>query len=752
MEGSSSRTMGREVRLTSNFFKFLVLPIDTVYGYFIEYTPEVNIENKDLRKFLLCQARSDINAQLGSHFYYDYIITTTKKEEPFSVTCKGKDSTEYLLAIRFVKAIEPGSDHFCWYLNILIKLQQKNLGLKQLTNKPTFFNSDQAIDLPNIGLSIWNGYKATINTISSRQLLCMDICSKIINTKNVLDAIEEVKERNPDLRRKKITDMLYNKIVMTMYNKRFYRIMSIDFESDPTSTFETKEGTISIRDYYLKQYQIKIKDNRQPLLIAVQRGNELKIVPELCFLTGVPEFAKRNGNMMRQVRDANKSNPADRYVAITKHLEKMSAEGRPLAEKQNLIVDPQPIGIKAIEFNPIKIQFKNESVDCNDRGFNIRSVIKNPAPIKLLRICYSSHDYNNASHLETVIQSRMKGSGIPLEKIDYFEYTSASQLCQHMEGLRGVPDAPKILLIILLRRDKTYDDVKQVSVSIEIPIQCILSSQFNNDRKIESILTNVAHQIAAKTGSQLWTVPHCEGIPRITMVVGMDVYHDTVNKKESILAFSASLNPEFTKYYSTIRKQSKIGEEISNAAEGCFHEALVTFFEETKKRFLPSVIIVFRDGVGDSQINIVKDIEISGLRRVISKFQGYNPEIVYMVVMKRIDQRFFLNLQGSMGNPRAGTYVTDPQMCDESTYYLITSSVNQGTATPVKYKIIENTSSITKDALAKFSYALSHLYYNWKGSIKLPCPTQLSHKLAYMVGENVHKDALPNLRKSLWFL
>ena len=346
----------------------------------------------------------------------------------------------------------------------------------------------------------------------------------------------------------------------------------------------------------------------------------------------------------------------------------------------------------------------------------------------------------------------MKSSGITLEKIDFYEYASGSQLCQHIENLRNAPDAPKILMVILQRRDRTYEEIKQVSVSIDIPIQCMLSSQFNNDRKIDSVLTNIAHQIAAKTGTQLWTIPHLEGIPRITMVIGMDVYHDTVNKKESVLAFSASLNPEFTKYYSTIRKQSKVGEEIAAASEGCFNEALVSFFDETKKRFLPNLIMVFRDGVGDSQIDIVKDIEVSGLKRVISKFQGYNPEIVYIVLMKRIDQRFFLNSRDRMENPRAGTYVTDPQICDDSTFYLITSAVNQGTATPVKYKIIENTSTINKDLIARFSFGLCHLYYNWKGAIKLPCPTQLSHKLAYMVGESVHKDAPGNLKKTLWFL
>ena len=174
---------------------------------------------------MLRNARSQISALLGPHFYYDHIISTTRYEVPFTATAKGRDATDYTLSIRYVSTIEPGSDQFCWYLNILIKLQQKALGLKQLTNKPSFYNADQAIELPSIGLSIWNGYKATVNSIGSEMLMCLDICSKVINNKNVLDAMDEINERNPEIKKKKITDSLYNQIVMTMYNKRFYRVL-----------------------------------------------------------------------------------------------------------------------------------------------------------------------------------------------------------------------------------------------------------------------------------------------------------------------------------------------------------------------------------------------------------------------------------------------------------------------------------------------------------------------------------------------
>ena len=753
MQGQQIRVEGRPVDLVSNMFHFKTLPIKTIYGYFIEYTPDVDINNQDLKKFLVRQAQEQITQVLGHHYYYDFIIAKIKTEDLITVSVEGRDGTQYILAIRYVSAIDPESDQFSWYLNILIKLQQRGLGLKQLTKKPTFFNSDQAVEMRSIGLSIWNGYKATINSIGSQILMTLDICSKIINNKNVLEAMEEIKENNPEVRRRRILELLLNQIVMTLYNKRFYRVLSIDYESTPDSYFETKQGKVSFREYMLSQYNIQIQNPRQPLLVAVQRNVELKLIPELCYLTGIPERAKRDGNIMRQVRDANRSNPNDRQHAIQNHIEKMaSGRGLELAETHRLVADVNPVIVHALELKPVKILLKNEAFDCTDRGFNIRNGFKAAVPMRLLRILHHNSDYNNANFLEKSLTSRFKACGVILENVDYDEYSTSRHLMDLLQSARSSSICPDIIVIILQRRDKTYEDLKQLSVTLDLPIQCILSSQFRNERKVESVLTNLAHQIAAKTGSQLWSIPHCEGIPKITMVVGMDVFHDTVNKKESVLGFSASLNPEFTRYYSTIRKQSKIGEEISASVDGCFKEALVAFFEETKRRFLPNLIVVFRDGVSESQEEYVRDIELAGLKKIISGFERYNPEIVYMVVCKRIDQRFFLANNGNFGNPRAGTCVTDPVVCDENTFYLITSNVTQGTATPVKYKLIENSSNISKEVLAKFSFGLSHLYYNWKGAIKLPAPTQLSHKLALMVGESVHKDSSFNLKKTLWYL
>lgn len=37
------------------------------------------------------------------------------------------------------------------------------------------------------------------------------------------------------------------------------------------------------------------------------------------------------------------------------------------------------------------------------------------------------------------------------------------------------------------------------------------------------------------------------------------------------------------------------------------------------------------------------------------------------------------------------------------------------------------------------TYKMCHLYYNWPGTIRVPAPCQYAHKIAFLVGQSIHK-------------
>lgn len=71
-----------------------------------------------------------------------------------------------------------------------------------------------------------------------------------------------------------------------------------------------------------------------------------------------------------------------------------------------------------------------------------------------------------------------------------------------------------------------------------------------------------------------------------------------------------------------------------------------------------------------------------------------------------------------------------------------------GTVKPVRYVVIEDDKKIPRPDLQQVTNTLCYLYPNWADAIKLPFPTQLAHKLAYLMGEIKVDD--PRLHASLF--
>ena len=86
------------------------------------------------------------------------------------------------------------------------------------------------------------------------------------------------------------------------------------------------------------------------------------------------------------------------------------------------------------------------------------------------------------------------------------------------------------------------------------------------------------------------------------MVVGIDVFHSKSAKAGSIGGMVSSLNDSLSRCYSAVVIQ-KQGQELIDALKVAFLQSLIRYFEANNH--FPEVVIVFRDGVGDSQMNTV---------------------------------------------------------------------------------------------------------------------------------------------------
>ena len=63
----------------------------------------------------------------------------------------------------------------------------------------------------------------------------------------------------------------------------------------------------------------------------------------------------------------------------------------------------------------------------------------------------------------------------------------------------------------------------------------------------------------------------------------------------------------------------------------------------------------------------------------------------------------------------------------------MSQSVNQGTVNPTSYNVVKDTSGLLPKHIQALTYKLTHLYYNWPGTVRVPAPCQYAHKLAFLV-------------------
>ena len=133
-----------------------------------------------------------------------------------------------------------------------------------------------------------------------------------------------------------------------------------------------------------------------------------------------------------------------------------------------------------------------------------------------------------------------------------------------------------------------------------------------------------------------------------TMIVGIDVTHPgqgCIKETPSIAAVVASVDPQYTVFPGTFRLQgrNKDGkpQEIVQNLSGMMDDCLRTF--ERRNRAYPNQILVYRDGVFESQYDQVIKIEfpqiVAACKAVNPK--GYRPPITILVVGKRHHTRTF---------------------------------------------------------------------------------------------------------------
>ena len=161
------------------------------------------------------------------------------------------------------------------------------------------------------------------------------------------------------------------------------------------------------------------------------------------------------------------------------------------------------------------------------------------------------------------------------------------------------PNVQMVVAIMPTPRDDRYSAVKKLCcVEQPVPSQVINFKTISNEKKVSSVVQKVALQINCKLGGELWGCQMPAKMGNI-MVLGVDVYHDPSRRGSSIAGVVSSTNMTMSRWYSSTVFQNP-GQELVDCLKVAFVKGLKKFYEAN--HIWPDKVIVFRDGVSDSQV------------------------------------------------------------------------------------------------------------------------------------------------------
>jgi len=809
---------GSIVKLSTNFFRMIPKPSNYVFVYSVKFEPFIPDDNTPLRKRIIRGI-----SEILEHSFKKFIFTGTVMYSTFdsgaTPIIQETACADIKYSVTFFKVYvisledirHPHKDMAKaqtanTFFNILIKSLLQSLNMVPVGRTSRYLIPSEAVPMNDYKLQIWPGYKTSVRLCEGGLLLEIDYTSRILSLKSALEVIEEIKRSGSKNVQGDVKEYFKARSVIAWYgNKRNYVIDDVEFNLNPdTYNFPTPEGPMNVTVYMKKKYGIVIKHRNQPLLLHLKKNKgekeaseKIYLVPEICGLTGLPDEIRNDFHAMRQIAVHTKLTPdqrTDKMERLLKLFNRMDIdrtrkEGEAVSKRKvdqpaeilrrwGFEIDSQPIQVQGRKLVPVKIALgRDETMDVPSNGqFFFKKQIVSPLSLDKWILVHDNRGRKTAEDFVNTLYEASKTFGI---HIDYPEYEEISNTRAKgfidgiKNALKRVKD-PQVILCMLPRNAvNEYKEIKRWAITQPNPYltQMVKVDTLTRAKNMMPICSKVILQINSKRNGDLWRVSPPKELPKKTMMVGIDVSREA---RKTYLGFASSYNPTFTKYYTQITKLAERA-EISGTIGILLYNALMRFYRETKNAFFPELIVIYRDGVGDSQKHEVFCSEVESIFKVLStKLPDYKPKLLFAVINKKVHTRFFKKDTGggqshggrsrgrrgyaeeekrALSNPDPGT-VIHSDIIDSRLYefLIMPQYVNEGTGTPVRVHVIYDTSGLSFAGFEDLTNSLCYGYDNWQGAIRVPAPCKYAFTHAKLAAK--YTDVIPteSLLSNKYFL
>ncbi|KAM7332195.1 hypothetical protein ACRRTK_008903 [Alexandromys fortis] len=607
---------------------------------------------------------------------------------------------------------------------LLPRRLQHSVKLLKLNNMEEMeSNPEDLRDLRNLlqasRMDILRGYTTSILPYEKSLTLCADVKHRLLQKKTVLDLILEKKANGA--KKEEVSEEVVGSIVYTMYNKT-YRIDDVNWEKKPKDTFKKFDGSkTTYMDYY----------------------REL-----LAFSKGLARAVSENHSLMAQLTDRMRMSPVSRRIALNNFMNNIQTNQNIKNEflQWKVTFNDNSLSVPGRVLSSVKLFQGARSYTVKPHLQNWLRDSKNIALHRaksldrwmILHTRSCSPQVNRlVSTLEKVTgKMNMKMARAARHQVNDDPGSFRQALQKHVSQ-----DTQMVVCVLPDNSKQRYEEIKTfLCVEKPVPSQCVVASTLNNERNLTTIVTKIAQQMNCKMGGALWKVDTGEGNRSKAM--------DDLMATEVVTA-AVGIERRAALSYGTVNvfKLCDTAEEIVNDLQSCLQAALNSWVANEKQK--PQSVVVYRDGVGDGQLQALLEKEVRQFR----KFFTSSIKLTFIVVKKRINTRFFVENGDKVTNPPSGT-VVDQVVTRKEWYdfYIVSQTSNSGTVTPTHYNVIYDTKGLTPNQVQCLTYRLCHMYYNLPGIIRVPAPCHYAHKLAYFVGKSIHQTPASSLSGCLYYL
>lgn len=495
--------------------------------------------------------------------------------------------------------------------------------------------------------------------------------------------------------------------------------------------FEKQGRKISICDYFLERYNIRLDGWEMPLVQTTRDG----VFP---METIMPHpFQKYNwkldGDQTSEMIKFAVTRPKERANDIMACIKSLRWFDDPYLKEYGLQIKGQMEGVRArVILNPdVGFQTSTRKPGVSGR-WDLREQVfagPNPRPLNAWAVVSVGGcvDQATVKNFVSTFVGTYKRHGGNIKNATPRIYNMAlsrtgqvgDDMVRIYEDVGGhYKQSPDLIIYVIGNKDTVlYERIKK-SMDIRFGTLSQVLLAHHVKKANTQYCSNVAMKVNAKLGGHTSTLKNAfESFKFPTMIIGVDVTHgssgQTGTPQASLAAITMSMDKDCITYAASAETNGFRKEVMDpDTVRKIFKPMVLRWCQ--KMRVSPAEVFYFRDGVSEGEMQHVLDQELDEVRKCINEVGRANCKMTAIVGTKRHHIRFFPagpKDGDKNSNPLPGTVVetevTHPFHYD---FYLCSHVAIQGTARPVHYHVLLDEIKWAPDRLQTMIYHHCYQY------------------------------------------